>query len=601
MATPVTTVTEYCEVLARSKLLPEAEVQSLRNRWKEDTDGGETDIDLLKKYLVQKRFLTEYQAALVGRGHAEGFFIGGYVVQDRIGKGQSAGVYKAVHTSGQVVALKVLPGSRAKEPQVLSRFQREGRLLTQLDHANVVRAYQVGQAGNSHFIVMEHLDGETLDEILNRRKTIPAPEAVRLVHQALLGLQHLHEKRMVHRDLKPANLMVTPPPIPGKPDSTLECTLKILDIGIGRELFDEESTLTQDMNLTTEGAILGTPDYLAPEQARDARGADVRADIYSLGCVLYHLISGRTPFQDKNVMTQMVKHATEKATPLSTLVKNLPDGLEAVVQKMMAKKPDDRYPSPEEAAAALSPFLPENAANATGTKVLPEFKQWLDTESSMEIPAQIKDLPLVDPNSPMVIPKKAGSGTHTPVKPAGGMPSGVIPRSVAGTPAKPEKEKGMPSGIIPRTQTGAGASGIMQRPQQGAGASGIMQRPQSGAGASGKIATGKPAKPAEDLPVINVELVAISEEDIGQTRIVRTPLDDDRPLHDLNRRDFTMLGIGAAGVLVAIGIGYGLAKGLKAAINSLTEPPTTEPSTESSPDTKPEPKPPTTGKNPKGK
>ncbi len=601
MATPATTVTEYCEVLSRSKLLPEAEVQSLRNRWKEDTDGGETDIDLLKKYLVQKRFLTEYQAALVGRGHAEGFFIGGYVVQDRIGKGQSAGVYKAVHTSGQVVALKVLPGSRAKEPQVLSRFQREGRLLTQLDHANVVRAYQVGQAGNSHFIVMEHLDGETLDEILNRRKTIPAPEAVRLVHQALLGLQHLHEKRMVHRDLKPANLMVTPPPIPGKPDSTLECTLKILDIGIGRELFDEESTLTQDMNLTTEGAILGTPDYLAPEQARDARGADVRADIYSLGCVLYHLISGRTPFQDKNVMTQMVKHATEKATPLSTLAKNLPDGLEAVVQKMMAKKPDDRYPSPEEAAAALSPFLPENAAKATGAKVLPEFKQWLDTESSMEIPAQIKDLPLVDPNSPMVIPKKAGSGTHTPVKPAGGMPSGVIPRSVAGTPAKPEKEKGMPSGIIPRTQTGAGASGIMQRPQQGAGASGIMQRPQSGAGASGKIATGKPAKPAEDLPVINVELVAISEEDIGQTRIVRTPLDDDRPLHDLNRRDFTMLGIGAAGVLVAIGIGYGLAKGLKAAINSLTEPPTTEPSTESSPDTKPEPKPPTTGKNPKGK
>lgn len=594
MATPATTITEYCDVLSRSKLLPEGEVHSLRARWQEDTDGTETDVELFKKYLVQKRFLTDYQAALVGRGHAEGFFIGGYVVQDRIGKGQSAGVYKSVHTSGQVVALKVLPGSRAKEPAVLSRFQREGRLLTQLDHDNIVRAYQVGQAGNSHFIVMEHLDGETLDEILTRRKSLQPGEAVRLVHQALLGLQHLHDRRMVHRDLKPSNLMVTPPPVPGKPDTTLECTLKILDIGIGRELFDEESTLTQDMNLTTEGAILGTPDYLAPEQARDARGADVRADIYSAGCVLYHLISGRTPFQDKNVMTQMVKHATEKAPSLSSMVKTLPAGLEAVVEKMMAKKADDRYQTPEDAAKALAPFLPENAAKAAGAKVLPEFKQWLDTESSMEMPAQIKNLPLGGP-APV---KKPGSGTHAAVKPDKvGMPSGVIPR-----PAGASAKSGMPSGVIPRSQAGPGASGII-RPQS-AGASGIMARPpQSGAGASGKIASGKSGKVPvdENLPVINVELIAVSEADIAQTRIVRTPIDDDRPLHDLNRRDFTMLGIGAAGVLLAIGIGYGLAKGLKAAMGSIGDTPQTE-STEPEPTPKPEPKvPPTTDKGPKAK
>ena len=592
MATPVTTISEYCDVLGRSKLLPEGEVASLRARWQEDTDGSETDVDLFKKYLVQKRFLTDYQAALVGRGHADGFFIGGYVVQERIGKGQSAGVYKAVHTSGQVVALKVLPGSRAKEPAVLSRFQREGRLLTQLDHDNIVRAYQVGQAGSSHFIVMEHLDGETLDEVLARRKSLPPGEAVRLVHQALLGLQHLHDRRMVHRDLKPANLMVTPPPAPGKPDNTLDGTLKILDIGIGRELFDEESTLTQDMNLTTEGAILGTPDYLAPEQARDARGADVRADIYSAGCVLYHLIGGQTPFQDKNVMTQMVKHATEKAPSLSTLVKKLPAGLEAVVEKMMAKKPDDRYQTPDEAAKALSPFLPENAAKAAGAKVLPEFKQWLDTESSMDLPAQIKNLPLADPGPPA---KKPGSGTHAAVKPDKGMPSGVIPRPAA-APAK----SGMPSGVIPRPQAGAGASGIIPRPQAGAGASGIMARPPQ-SGASGKIAAGKSGKVAgdENLPVINVELIAVSEDDIAQTRIVRTPIDDDRPLHDLNRRDFTMLGIGAAGVLLAIGIGYGLAKGLKAAMGSIGDTPGTEPSTE--PEPKPEPKPQPTDKGPKAK
>jgi hypothetical protein len=388
---------------------------------------------------------------------------------------------------------------------------------------------------------------------------------------------------MVHRDMKPANLMLTPTP---KAD-TLSCTVKILDVGLGRELFDEASPVTQDLHLTSEGALLGTPDYLAPEQARDARGADVRADIYSAGCVLYHLVSGRTPYQDKNVMTQMVKHATEKAPALSTLVKSLPAGLEAVVEKMMAKKPDDRYQTPEDAAKALTPFLPENAARAAATQVLPQFKAWLDTESSADAPSPIKSLPLSEP-APA---KKPGSGTHAAVKAEKGMPSGVIPRP-AGAPAK----SGMPSGVIPRPQAGAGASGIIPRPQTGAGASGIMARPPQ-SGASGKIAAGKSGKVPvdENLPVINVELVAVSEEDIAQTRIVRTPIDDDRPLHDLNRRDFTMLGIGAAGVLLAIGIGYGLAKGLKAAMGSIGDTPGTEPSTE------PDPKPPTTDKGPKPK
>lgn len=568
------TVSEYCEVLGRSRLVPEGEVLGLRQRWEADTDGGETDVELFRKYLVQKRFLTDYQAALVGRGHAEGFFVGGYVIQDRIGKGQSAGVYKAIHTSGQIVALKVLPGSKAKEPNILSRFEREGRLLTQLDHPNVVRAFHVGQSGSAHFIVMEHLDGETLDEVLERRKKLPFPEAARLVHQALLGLEHLYEKRMVHRDLKPANLMVAPPATPGRPDNTLDATLRILDIGIGRELFDEESTATQDMDLTTEGTILGTPDYLAPEQARDARNADVRADIYSLGCVLFHLITGRTPFQDKNVMAQMVKHATEKAPPLAGLVAGVPPGLQVVVDKMMAKKADDRYQTPGEAAMALAPFLPENASRAQGGKVLPEFKQWLDTESSMELPAALQKLPL----------GLAGAG-----------PSGTVPRPAA----RPDGGKGMPSGVIPKTQTGAGASGIMKKPGSGlhaavaagkeggsgitpknAGQSGVMPRPagQSGIVPKPSGVSGIRPKPAPDAEVINVELVALNEADVGKTRIVRSAAEDDRPLTDLNRRDFTMLGIGAGGVLFAIATGYGLAKGLRAAIGSLNDepPPTTE-------------------------
>ena len=165
------------------------------------------------------------------------------------------GVYKAVHAFGQLVALKILPASRAKNTHVLGRFQREARLLTQLDHPNVVRAFQVGESGGVHYIVMEFLDGETLDEVLERRGRLPLGEAVRLIRQALDGLQHLHDKRMVHRDVKPSNLMLTPDRAKDKPDTTWDATVKILDIGLGRELFDEDAPEAQIETQLTAGGV----------------------------------------------------------------------------------------------------------------------------------------------------------------------------------------------------------------------------------------------------------------------------------------------------------------------------------------------------------
>jgi len=523
MATPTATVSEYCAALGKSKLVREDEVATIRADWERETRGADTDVESFRKFLVKKQFLTEYQAALIRRGRSEGFHIGGYVILDRIGSGQTAGVYKAVHASGQVVALKVLPSSKSREQHALNRFQREGRLLTQLDHPNVVRAFQLGQAGGANFIVMEHLDGETLDEVLTRRKKLPAPEAVRVVFQALLGLQHLSEKRMVHRDLKPSNLMVAPTPgIPVNPkvDSTLEATIKILDIGLGRETFDEDSPLTQDLQLTGEGALLGTPDYLAPEQARDARSADVRADIYSLGCVLFHLIAGRPPFQDRNVMAQMVKHATEKPPALSDLVPGLPAALSSAVAKMIEKKPGDRPQTPKDAADQLKPFLPERAANAAKVPVLPAYQQWLESESAFELPADARVTmnaatkaqaplpPRAVVAEPLPVPAKPNSATE--VKP-------VIPAAIR-CEAIPAKPKTLPHAAIPTA-----------------------------------IPAAMPRLPDE----INVELVTLPAP------LPPPEVEEPRSPLELNRRDFLMLAGGSLGVLIAMGAGYGLSRAVR--------------------------------------
>lgn len=504
MPAHATNVTDYCGILCRSRLIPEADVHALHAKWKAETQGSDSDIEQFRRFLVQRKCLTEYQAALVQRGHSEGFFIGGYTILDRIGKGASAGVYKAVHTSGQIVALKVLPASKARDPNALIRFQREGRLLTQLDHPNIVRAFQVGQAGNVHFIVMEHLDGETLDDVVTRRKKLPPPEAVRLVQQALFGLQHLHDRRMIHRDLKPANLMVTSVSEPGAEDSTLNATVKVLDIGIGREMFDEASPSTRDLDLTAVGAILGTPDYLAPEQARDARTSDVRADIYSLGCVLFHLISGRPPFGEKNVMAQVLKHAIDDIPELASVATGVLPGLQDVFAKMTAKRVEDRYQSPAEAAASLAPYLPLTAAQAMSSQVLPAYKQFLETESQMEMQADLVEALAA------AAAKLPAPGATAPTLPA----LSTLPPPVpvpAKAPSKPNVARPVPV---------------------------------------------KP--PVEEIDVELVDLPSMTPSSLTLPAH-RTPL------YPHTRRDFLMMGVGAGGVLLAIGIGFGLAQVLRKA------------------------------------
>ncbi len=374
-------VEQLASLLVRSRLMGPDDGKSVQERWRLEAGPSANQPSAFLRWLITNQYLTEYQAGLLARGHTDDYFLGQYKILDRLGRGRMAGVYKALHRLGQLVAIKVLPPSRAKNPQLLGRFQRESKLAQRLKHPNVVRAFQIGEEKSLHFLVMEYLDGDTLEDVLGRRRTMPPHEAVRLVHQALLGLEHIHEQGLVHRDLKPANLMLVPPPSK-EGWSTLKSNVKILDIGLARELFDENATLAQDQaELTGEGVLLGTPDYLAPEQARDPRTIDIRADIYSLGCVLYHMLSGQPPFPDKNLLNQMVRHATETAKPLRDFNPQIPEGLEQIVQWMMAKKPEHRYLTPGRAAQALEMFLMagEATASAEDSPAMSNYLSWLET------------------------------------------------------------------------------------------------------------------------------------------------------------------------------------------------------------------------------
>ncbi len=424
-------VESFCNVLGKSRLLPADEVRQLYQRFQAERGGR--GAKAFGRWLVDTQVLTDFQLGVLGRGHGDSLFLGPYTVQERTGRGRMAGVYRAVHRLGQTVAIKVLPPSKAKDPTILGRFQREARLALKFKHPNVVRTFQVGQHNGLHYIVMEYLDGETLEDVLKRRGRLPPPEAVRLVYQALQGLQHLHEQNVVHRDLKPANLMLVPGPGPGRPDSTASATVKVLDIGLGRALFDDAPG--GNFELTNEGEIIGAPEYMAPEQARDPRTVDVRADIYSLGCTLYHALGGQPPFVGASRVRLLVRHATEPPLPIRGLNPAVPEGLQQILDWMLAKDPNGRYPTPDRAAQALQVYLAAGAEQRPGGSDtrMKAYLQWLETDTVDEV-AVADDAPAPPPVAPAPPrPAPARAGTAPPARPK------IVPTKAANAPAAPPR------------------------------------------------------------------------------------------------------------------------------------------------------------------
>ena len=298
--------------------------------------------------------------------------LGDYELLEELGRGGMGVVYRGRHVLlGQIVALKVLPSHLLDKPEAFARFKREMQSLGSLSHRNVVRAYNAGEAEGVYFLVMEYVDGMDLHRLVRSRVErgqgpLGAGAACEAVRQAALGLGHAHEQGLVHRDIKPANLMLS---------RTGE--VRLLDLGLSKIRADRQDQLRSEQSgpLTQAGTTLGTVDYMAPEQWESSSRVDIRADIYSLGCTLFFLLSGRPPYGDaehESIHKKLMAHAVEPPPSIRAVCPGCPPKLVRVLGRMVAKKPDDRFATPNELADAIGELADPAALTeciATGERV----------------------------------------------------------------------------------------------------------------------------------------------------------------------------------------------------------------------------------------
>jgi serine/threonine-protein kinase len=366
----ITSVPSLLDTLREHHFLTPAQLQQL--------DLGNVQIAdprALARHIMERGWLTPYQINQLFLGRAAELVVGPYLLLERLGEGGAGQVYKARHLHmGRIVALKLIRKEMLNEQEVVGRFQREVHALSKLTHPHVVHAYDAGPIGANFFLAMEYLEGIDLSRLVKQKQPLAIAQACDYVWQTALGLQHLHEHGLVHRDIKPSNLLVTglaagaSVSAGGLAQAPAWGVVKILDLGLARwhRPIDEVTA-----GLTAPNALLmGTLDYMAPEQALDFHQVDIRADIYSLGCTFYYLLTGRPPFPDCTLAQKLHRHQTAEPMPVEQLRGDVPSDLLPVLRKMMAKRPQDRYQLPGEIAQLLSPILHGPAASEGAARPL---------------------------------------------------------------------------------------------------------------------------------------------------------------------------------------------------------------------------------------
>ena len=348
-------VEKFLELVKRSQLVEETPLAECLDGLRKKSNGEMPQAaDAVARALVDAKLLTRWQADNLLSGKYKGFRLGKYKLLSHLGTGGMSAVYLAEHTvMRRKVAIKVLPQSKVADSSYLARFQLEAQAAAKLDHPNIVRAFDIDfdEEKNAHFIVMEYVKGRDLQIVVNQDGPLDYDQAANFIAQAALGLQHAHDAGLIHRDIKPANCLVD-----------LKGTVKVLDMGLAKFSEQDQPSLT----IAHDENVLGTADYLAPEQALNSHSVDSRADIYSLGCTFYFLLTGHPPFPEGTLPQRLMKHQTETPPSIYDDRPNAPSELIDICARMMTKSPEERIQTSGDVARELADWLASRGKPVAG-------------------------------------------------------------------------------------------------------------------------------------------------------------------------------------------------------------------------------------------
>lgn len=360
---------QFVKSVSDSGILSGQEMDAVRSRMASQS----LEVQDFARELVNQGKLTIFQARNIVAGGANRLVLGSYVILDKLGAGGMGTVYKAQHRRmKRVVALKVLPTAKMSKSGMVQRFQREVEAAAKLDHPNVVTAHDADEHRGLHYLVMEYVDGFDLAYLVERCGRLPG-ESVDWIIQVAKGLNYAHSQGVVHRDIKPANLLLD-----------TNGTVKILDMGLAR--FDEQADGSEDeaSGLTQMGEIIGTLDFMSPEQAEDTRRADARSDIYSLGCTLYYLLTAQYLYSEDTVLKKLLAHRTKPIPSLRSVCSDVSERLDLFFQKMVAKSPDDRPQTMGEVIEELQAARLQESAGSQSNQEIEKLLAPLEEEKRNE-------------------------------------------------------------------------------------------------------------------------------------------------------------------------------------------------------------------------
>ena len=516
-------VSTFLDTVERSGLVEKSQLaRSLAELEREAGADAVNDSLIVSAHLGRVGLITEWQRKRLLEGRPSGYFLGKYRLLDHLGTGGMSSVFLAEHPlMRRRVAIKVLPRNRVHDSSYLARFHREARAVASLDHPNIVRAFDVDNEDDVHYLVMEYIEGHDLKSLVERDGPLPYRTAADFMRQAADGLAHAHQAGLIHRDVKPANLLVDAKQV-----------VKLLDMGLARTSDEVDASLTKDH----DERMLGTVDYLAPEQALDSHLVDPRADIYSLGCTLYFALTGRPPFAEGTLAQRVLMHQSKEPPDIVATRPDVPPGLVAICRRMMAKSPAARYQSGVEVSQALADWIKRYDAGEADAGTF--SKQGSDEElalaplddepprgglassrpaasSAAEASATVKsDKTKVDraakPNPSLSGKSAAGKGPGSSIKasppkaPAGPTPTKPSPPKTAGSSIKGPPNQAPASGSAPSRSPGSSIKG----PKSGSSVklggkpAGKVAEQSAVASPSGTSGSGL-SKPLETMPVLD--------------------------------------------------------------------------------------------------